>query len=55
MTPVKVTMVEKLCNTFKLQLEWDVLPTLYSIVLFLEFPATLILPFNFTLKPLIPI
>jgi hypothetical protein len=35
--------------------EWDVLPILYKMVLFLELPAALIFPFNRILRPFIPI
>ena len=54
MTPVKVVTNFKLWITFILIVECEVLPTLYKIVLFRELPATLILPFSFILKPLMP-
>jgi len=55
MTPVKVTIVSDLWTTLRLQDECEVFPTLYKIERLRELPATLILPFNFTLKPFIPI
>jgi hypothetical protein len=51
-TPVKVFIVVLSFTTLVDVVECDVLPTLYKIVRFLEFPAALILPFSFIFKPL---
>ena len=47
-------MLENVCTTRIEQFECEVIPDLYKIDLFLELPATLILPFSLTLKPLRP-
>ena len=51
---MKVLMLENVCTTRIEQFECEVIPDLYKIDLFLELPATLILPFSLTLKPLRP-
>mgnify|MGYP006088351053 CR=1 len=54
MTPVKVLTVVDSLRTLTCVSECEVLPTRYKIVLFLEFPAALILPLSLIFKPLTP-
>ena len=53
MTPVKVLTRKDSYDTLRSTDEWDVFPTRYSIVRFLELPAALILPFSLIFIPFI--